>query len=445
MYFVKGELFVPRFRNIQALHRQPSAVSLILAGLVFLSPSPRAQDKAIPLSLDAAVSLALANNPSLAEIKARAEAMAAVAPQAGSLPDPTLSVEMLNLPADSFDVREDFMTMVDVGLSQTVPFPGKLALKEQAAGLEAEAAAQTVEEARLRLVRDVKLRWWELFYLERTLEILADTETSLHDVIRTVQSRYRVGEAPQQDVLQAQLELSKLGEERLIHTAMHHREAARLNALLDRPPTTLFYLAYGEPQALPEMLAEEQLDEAAEQARPLLNQKRRAVDAAQTRLELAKKDYYPDLTFSAGYAFRDRAPNGENRSDFVRFGVSLNLPVYAGRKQAKAVDQQQSEWLRQKYALQDALRKVQADIAATLSDYRRAKDHHALLRHEIIPLAEQTVASLRANFEVGKAGMADLLRATANLRNAEIQAWLAYARAQQALARLTAAAGQEGS
>ncbi|MDV3242493.1 MAG: TolC family protein, partial [Methylocaldum sp.] len=324
--------------------------------------------------------------------------------------------------------REDFMTMVDVGRSQTVPFPGKLALKEQAAGFEAEAAAQTVEEARLRLVRDVKLRWWQLFYLERTLQILTETETTLRDVIRAVQARYRVGEALQQDVLQAQLELSKLGEERLIHTAMHHREVARLNALLDRPPTTFFGLAYDQPDELPEMLAEEQLDEAAEQGRPLLNQKRRSVDAAQSRVELAKKDYYPDLTFSAGYA---------------RFGVSLDLPLYAGRKQAKAVDQQQSEWLREKYALQDAFRKVQADIAATLSDYRRAKDHHALLRHEIVPLAEQTVASLRANFEVGKAAMADLLRATANLRNAEIQAWQAYAQAQQALARLSAAAGKE--
>lgn len=432
-----------RLRKIHRLHRRPFAFVLILIGLGYFSSSPRAQEKTASLSLDEAVSQALANNPSLAEINARAEAMAAVPSQAGSLPDPTLSVEMLNLPTDSFDVREDFMTMVDVGLSQTVPFPGKLALKQQAADFEAEAAAQTVEEARLRLVRDVKLRWWELFYLERTLQILAETETSLRDVIRTVQARYRVGEVLQQDVLQAQLELSKLGEERLIHTAMHHREVARLNALLDRPPTTFFGLAYDQPDELPEMLAEEQLDEAAEQGRPLLNQKRRNVDAAQSRVELAKKDYYPDLTFSAGYAFRDRAPNGENRSDFVRFGVSLNLPVYAGRKQAKAVDQQQSEWLREKYALQDAFRKVQADIAATLSDYRRAKDHHALLRHEIVPLAEQTVASLRANFEVGKAAMADLLRATANLRNAEIQAWQAYAQAQQALARLSAAAGKE--
>lgn len=433
-----------RSRKTQRQPRRPFAFVLIVAGAAVLSSAPRAQDKTASLSLDAAISLALANNPSLAEIKARSDAMAAVTPQAGSLPDPTLSVEMLNLPADSFDVREDQMTMVDVGLSQTVPFPGKLALKEHAAGLEAEAALQTVEEARLRLVRDVKLRWWELFYLERTLEILDDTETSLRDVVRTVQARYRVGEAPQQDVLQAQLELSRLGEERLIHTAMHHREIARLNALLDRPPTTFFDLAYNEPEALPEVLDEERLDETAEQARPLLHQKRRAVDAAQTRVELAKKDYYPDLTFSAGYAFRDRAPNGESRSDFVRFGVSLNLPVYAGRKQAKAVDQQQSEWLREKYALQDTLRKVQADIAATLSDYRRAKDHYALLRHEIIPLAEQTVASLRANFEVGKAGMADLLRATASLRNAEVQSWQAYAQARQALAKLTAAAGKEG-
>jgi cobalt-zinc-cadmium efflux system outer membrane protein len=425
----------------------PAAARLALSILILCPAAPlraaHENDAARPLTLEGAVRQALADNPGLAEIKARAEAVAAVPPQAGSLPDPVLSVETLNLPVSSFDFREDSMTMVDVGLSQTLPFPGKLTLRERAAGFEAEAAAETVAEARLRLARDIKLRWWQLFYMEQTLHILGETETHLRDVAEAVLARYRVGEARQEEVLQAQLEVSKLGEERLIHTAMHHREVARLNALLDRPPTEFFRLSFEEPGELPEVVAEENLDRAAEASRPLLAQKRNAVDAAESRVELARKDYYPDLTVSAGYAFRDRSPTGEKRSDFLRFGVSLNLPVYAGSKQAKAVDQQQSEWLREKYGLQDALRKVQADIAAALSEYRRAKDHYALLRREVIPLAEQTVASLRAGFEVGRTNLADLLRATASLREAEIRAWQSYAEAQQSLARLAAAAGRE--
>lgn len=395
------------------------------------------------LSLDAAVRQALAGNPGLAEIRARAEAMAAIPDQAGSPPDPVLSVDLLNMPTDSFDFREDQMSMVDVGLRQTVPFPGKLDLQAQAAGFEAAAAAQTVEEARLRLARDVKLRWWQLFYLERTLQLIADTERNLRELVEAVQARYRVGEAGQQDVLQAQLALSRLGEERLIHTAMHHAESARLNALLDRPGTGMVFLPHEAPGELPEVAAEDKLDETAEHTRPLLAQKKHEIDAARSRVALAERDLYPDVTVSAGYAFRDRAPNGERRSDFVRFGMSVNLPVYAASKQAKAVDQRQSELLKEKYALQDALREVQGDIAAALAEYRRAKAHHALLTREIIPLSTQTVASIAANYGAGKTGLAELLRARVALRNDEIQAWQAYAQAQQALAQLAAASGRE--
>jgi len=109
-----------------------------------------------------AVDIALEDNPSLAEIKARAEAMAAIPSQEGSLPDPTVSFGALWLPvASGLDLNKDDFTMMEVGVSQTIPFPGKLALREKAAIFEAEAIAETAEEARLQLVREVTLQWWQ--------------------------------------------------------------------------------------------------------------------------------------------------------------------------------------------------------------------------------------------------------------------------------------------
>ena len=402
------------------------------------------------LSLEVALGLALAANPGLAEVKARAEAMAAIPSQAGSPPDPTVSFNAMYLPTNSFSLHQEDMTMLEIGVHQTVPFPGKLAAAERASEYEAAAAAQTVAEARLRLARDVKLHWWELYYLERTLALLADTEGLLRQLVATALARYRSGGGTppasggtQQEVLEAQLALSKLGEERLIHTGMHHREAARLNALLDRPGTTMVHLPPTDTQALPEVGTTVALTQAATTARPLLQGKQHAINAAESRVALAEKGYYPDVSLDAGYAFRERDPNNLPRSDFLRLGVSLSLPIHAGAKQAKAVDQRRSELMKERYALADAQRQVQADIAQEIADYQRAKAHHALLTREVIPLAQQVVATLQANHAVGKAALTEVLRALAGLRGSETQAWRAYTEAHQALARLTAAQAKE--
>ncbi len=159
------------------------------------------------LSLEQAVELAQAGNPGISEIKARAEALAAIPSQEGALPDPTLNFDTLNVPTNSLSLRKEDMTMMDVGISQTIHFPGKLALKEQAAEQEALAAADSVDVARLRLVRDVKQTWWRLFYYDRAINVIAESEQFFQQLIDTAQSRYKVGQGQQQDVMLAQLEL----------------------------------------------------------------------------------------------------------------------------------------------------------------------------------------------------------------------------------------------
>ena len=100
-------------------------------------------DKSL-LTLKLALAQALAGNPGLAEIKARAEALAAVPAQMGALPDPTISFDMQNVPTRTFDLRKEDMTMLGVSINQAFPFPGKLALREKIAEKEALAAADSI-------------------------------------------------------------------------------------------------------------------------------------------------------------------------------------------------------------------------------------------------------------------------------------------------------------
>lgn len=445
------------------LRRAYPAWAVVIVGLALLSPGlavhistelfrvtwveARAEtqtthrDESI-LTLGQSIELALTGNPGLSEIKARAEAMAALPSQEGALPDPELKFGALYLPTNSFSLRQDDFTMMEVGISQEIPFPGKLALREKIAEQEALAAADSVEEARLRLVREVKMGWWRLFYYDRALSLLGEAERFFHQLIDIAQTKYKVGKGLQQDVLLAQLELSKLKDEKLNLISMRHGQDARFNVLLDRVPEMSVRIPSEAEFKLP-VIVESALQDKALQIRPLFAQHRKMLDAALARVDLAQKGFYPDFTVGAFYDVRQNLPSGQSRSDFASVQLSINVPIYANRKQAKAVDQRQSELLQEQYALQDDHHKIQAEIAAKAAEYQHAKEKLLLLEHEIIPQAQQTVNSLLAGYQVSQTDFTDLLRTQLSFFQYQTQYWQALTNTQQILAELSAEVGED--
>ncbi|WP_036242590.1 TolC family protein [Methylobacter luteus] len=415
----------------------PAACWLTLFSSTLLADEPI-------LTLEQAISMALADNPSLAQIKARSEAMAAIPSQEGSLPDPTLNFGALYLPtANGLNLQKEDMTMLEVGISQPIPFPGKLALREKAATFEAEAAAHTVEEARLQLAREVNIHWWQLMFVHRSLLIISDTEQQLKQLARIADTQYRVGKGLRQDVLSALLAQTRLTKEKAQHLAMHRAELARLNALLNRPADKAVHLPDAVDVHLPAIGSAPDLQAQSEKSRPRLAERKNAIDAAQSRLELAEKDYYPDFTVGTAYAFRQNTPDGQSRSDFASVQLSMTLPIYTGRKQAKAVNQRQSELLKERYALDEAHREIQTEINAALALYQGSVEQFELLKNDMLPLAQQNVAASLSAYQVGKADFQSVIQAQNAWFDYQTQYWQALAEAHQALAQLAAAVGKE--
>ena len=396
------------------------------------------------LTLEESIDIALSDNPGLAEMQARAEAMAAIPSQVGTLPDPRVSFNAMNLPTDTFDISQENMTQMQFGISQMIPFPGKLALREQTAEYEAAAAAENVDEARLLLVRDVKTIWWRLFNLDQAITIVLRNQDLLRQFVEIARTKYSVGQGLQQDVLLAQLELSKLLDLELRLIGARRNEEARLNALLDVSPDQAVRLPQQVTKELPELSREPVLYTLAEQSRPLLAGQQNRIQAASTRVDLAKKDYYPDFNIGANYGFRSgNNPNGVPRSDFASIMFSMNVPLFIERKQSKAVAQRKSEWFAQNYKLHGLRNKIQADISVAVADYRRARDQFELFGTGIIPQAQQTVASMLAGYQVNKVDFLNLVRAQITLYNYEISYWQMLSEAKQSLAKIIAAVGEE--
>lgn len=395
------------------------------------------------LTIDQAVQLALSNNQALAAQGAHVRSVRATAPQVGSLPDPVLSLNALNLPVDSFSTTQENMSQLQVGISQALPFPGKLALRSSAADLLADAAMHDEEEFRQQLISHVKGSWWNLFYLDRATDTVERNKQLLRQLIRIAETKYKVGKGLQQDVLLAQLELSKLLNVEIDLKAARKKEAAALNALLNRPAYEMIVLPQKVNESLPDIADEAVLGRQALATRPLLSKQGLFIESAQTEVKLAEKDYYPDFNLAAVYGVRSgiNPVNNQSRPDFASVRLSMTLPFFTGSKQSHRLDQRKAELARSEFSFQDVREAVLAELSRTLADYEKAREQGLLFKTGIIPQAHQTVASMLAAYQVNKVDFLNLVRAQVTLYNYETQYWKSLAEANQSIARLDAAIG----
>ncbi|MCH7672937.1 MAG: TolC family protein [Proteobacteria bacterium] len=419
--------------------------SLAAIAMVSVLHGAELTDQAV-LSVETAIEAAVRDNPGLAEMRSRYAAMAEIPSQAGALPDPVLSFAAMNLPMDTFNRDQEAMTQMQLGFSQLFPFPGKRGLREQAAEFEARAAFFSIDEMRLRLINQVVSKWWQVYYLDRAVDTVESNRLLLAQFIEVARTKYETGTGLQQDVLLAQLELSKLLDQEIQIESLRRNQAIRLNVLMDRTPQAVVQLPEVVADSLPAILSENELYRLAEAARPLLKNLEQAVAAASTRLDLAKRNYYPDFNVSVTYgnrAGRNPPPIGGSRSDFLSFMVGIKIPLYSGRKQSRAVSQRSSEVQRQRYSLMDEKSQVMADISSAVTDYRRAQAQLSLFADGIVPQAGQTVQSMLAGYQVSEVDFLNLVRSQVTLFNYELQYWKALSEANQALSWLQSVVGEE--
>jgi len=416
------------------------AIRLSLAGLLLLAGAAAADT----LTLQEAIAEAQGSNPGLAAIKLRAKALAEIPSQAGALLDPRLSLNVTNLPLDSFSLTQEGMSQIQIGITQTLPYPGKLALQSQLAELEANVAESEIYELQLQLTRDVKTVWWNLFYLDRALEAVARNQTLLEQFVRIAETRYQVGQGLLQDILLAQLELSRLHDSDIRLHNMRDNEASRLNVLLGRSSSHVIQIPASVNEQPPTLIDEDVLQQHAITRHPNLLSQRHRTEAARTRIDLALKDYVPDFTVGAVYGFRSGDNvNGSRRADLGTVILSMSLPFHSSSKQDRAVDQRNAEWMQQKYQLDDYRNQTIFEVKRAINDYRYGNKQVVLFKNEIVPQARQTVDAMLAAYQAGKVDFLNLVRSQATLYNYETEYWKAISSTNQALARLVAAVGEE--
>lgn len=405
---------------------------LIWSGLV------RAQDADIDftgaIDLPRLRAFALQSNPEIQAMKERWRAARARPSQEGSLPDPMVNTAYHNESFDRLTQGSGDFSYLRFGVEQEIPFPGKLGLKEDVAGREAEREGALYRAGVLDVLTRLRLAYDDYFLAHQSLEILGKNRSLLEKLEQAAEARYRVGEGTQQDVLRAQLELSILLGRLTSLEQTRQSSAAKLNALLNRPPLA----ELGRPAPVeksPLRYTLEDLEKLARERSPSLDAARLAVARAESSLRLARRQYYPDFVLRADY-FNKAAllPEWE-------VGVGVRLPLYFWRKQSFGVEEAAA-------GASEARSSVQAtaqDVVAKVKDFYAQADSAdrlvGLYGSAVLPQAELSLDSASASYQVGQVDFLTVLNNFTVLNDYRLRYYEEVADFDRALAQLEQAAG----
>jgi len=249
-----------------------------------------------PASLSSLVSELEARNPELAATRRELDMRVARISPAGAPPDPTVSVGYMSgfLRPPFFPSTATPNAFRQIGVSQEIPYPGKLALRSRIASTEADAARWEVETRRWRLISELKTMYFQYQLAARNLEIVRRNQTLLDQYRQIAEARFSTGQAIQQDVLKAQLEISGLIERTVVLERQRDALRARINALLYRAADTPLDadLAYIEP---PLPASAEGLRADALSRYPAIRRSEQEIVRGQQSLALARRELRPDF------------------------------------------------------------------------------------------------------------------------------------------------------
>lgn len=371
------------------------------------------------------------NNPEILASVHGWQAATHVPKQASALPETQVSLQQFSVgsprPFAGFS-NSDF-AYIGIGASQELPYPGKRGLRGRVAEFDAASLHEDSEAVRRRVIESLKLAYFQLAYLQQTLGILERDDQLLDQVQQVVESRYRVGQGNQQDVLKAQLQHTKILQE----IAHHHQEVGQLEAqlkqILNRPqtspdiaaePLTPTFLIYTDAQLL----------QRVQDENPDVRSKQQMVQGQEARIELAHKDFRPD--FMAEYMYERTDPTQYRAYYVATFGMRL---PNRGRQKAELAEAEQNRE-RVKQELQGEVQRVSSEVEQQYVMVRSSEERLNIYKGGLIPQAEATFRAGMAAYQANRQDFETLLGNFLDVLNLDLQYRQELAEHESALARL---------
>lgn len=385
------------------------AVSAVL--LTATTVSAQAQRLApADAAADRLVAVALEKTPEIAAARAGAEAAQRRVEPARTLPDPSASFTYQN-DGRSISLGSAEGSFIGLMLSQPLPWPGKLGLAGKVAESEArEVTAGRLGRSGLAVEARVRTAWYDLVLARAIDRLIEERRETARQIEQTTRDRYSAGLAVQQDVLRAQVELSRIDESKASQRAVIASRLVELNSLLGRPQDSPLNAATDLPRVTPVPPASEIVASALSRS-PEAAAARQAIETGRLLVEVARKNFLPDFVVSAGSMYRGSFAMGP----MWQAGVGVSLPVWINRRQENQLAEARARVDDQTAQTDVVTRDLEVQTRERIAQLQSVNEIAALYNDKIVPLDQLSYESALASYQAGKVPFITVLDAVNTL------------------------------
>lgn len=399
------------------------------SGITAFAQSPHGES----VKLENLLHEARERNPEIRAAQKRWQAMQARIKPAGTLEDPQISLQVMEVP---YPWRNAFKYERAVTISQMFEFPGKLGLMSSMVGREADMSAADLELVTLKVLTEVKKTYFMLFHIDYDLEINRENRELMQQFIEIANVKYATGMGLQPDIIKAQTEYSMMFNDSLMLAQERSSMAAMLNALLDRPAGSHVPVIHEHLDPRHYSFNLDSLVQTAYAHRPELKNMLAMAEMYRLSERLARREYLPDFMLS----FTHRKMPSMKMWDAM---VSFNLPLYFWRKENLRVQEAEANYQMADASLQSMRNMVRAEVESAFYKVEQAGRSVRIFQNTVVPQAEQSLLASRAAYENNNVDFLMLLDSQRTLRDLKLAAHQALADFGARLAELEFAVGIE--
>ncbi|MBK9655787.1 MAG: TolC family protein [Rhodanobacteraceae bacterium] len=379
---------------------RPALVGALVAGLLCPAMAP-AQTTPPGTDLESVHTWLREHNPQLQALSLEAHAATARIEPAGALPDPMAEIELMDIDFDNPRVLPGQTGSTVYRVRQSFPLWGKRQLSRDIASFEADAAGQMRDATSLELIKKADAAYVRYWHASVSVQALDRVTALMGEMRKLTQARYAAGLAPQQDAIKAQLEVTRMGVDRLERLAMGHEAAAALNAVLGRMPGD----ALAQPQSEPILTVDGSLDDLLGRlagAHPMVLAQASMVSAAESMSEMARRERYPDI--NVGVALVQMGSRAEAWE--LMFSVDIPLQQSARRHRERAAVLLRDAASSREQAAVNELRGM---VGEAWARWQSAQARRQLIEDTLLPQAQASFQSALASYQVGSVDFESLL------------------------------------
>lgn len=370
---------------------------------------------------------ALSSDASREQIYAQSQALRSTGIASSTLADPTLKVGFGGLPVDSFKFDEDPMTNISVGLMQKCGRGSSLDLQQKQTGQQADVLAMQVQVRELEVANAITQLWIELGFLQKAEAILHENRQLLSEMETYIKTNYSIGKSESQDLLQAQLQLSRLDEKLQTNRQLQGRIYAQLTEWLPN-------LAEKKSQGIKSLewsTLNKLLNSKASQdtefydllkSNPTIKMSELAITATKTKVDIADESYSPQFGVEVMYAYRQaNGMGGQPASDLVSAYVTMDLPLFTDKRQDQNYAAAQYQVGAAKSQRDVLLRQMNAKVNSLLVDKYNLEQRLSRYNHTLLPQAKDRTRAVERGYENNTAQFNDVISAASDELSIELE------------------------